>query len=65
MDTEMAVFDQAAFDKMAAHVCSVYPQEGCGILLGREGRRGIEDAVAVRNLLGPYQAGKHFLMNKN
>lgn len=38
-------------ERIHAHLCRAYPDEGCGVLLGRdgEGRREVVEIVAVEN----------------
>lgn len=38
-------------ERIQAHLCRAYPEEGCGVLLGRErdGTRAVERAIALEN----------------
>jgi len=50
---ERVVISSAAVAGIARHLCSIYPREGCGVLLAKPGRVLISEAVPVTNIAEP------------
>ena len=61
----MLVFQKDTVDRICSHAQSKYPEECCGILLGRRqgGQRIACGAIQTENMMGEGKKAAHFMIN--